>query len=134
MLFYTLFRLLARAPTPPAALRQGAVVGALGFEALKLCSTLLLVSTSGRPAFQALGIALIVLIWINYFSRIVMYAAAWAHTSSVARIGVPARVDDDEPPAPRSAPRGRVSARVAFGAGAASALGLVALLRRRRQE
>ena len=34
----------------------------------------------GNPAFQAFGVALILLIWINYFSRLVMYSAAWAYT------------------------------------------------------
>ncbi len=30
------------------------------------------------------GVALILLVWINYFSRLVMYAAAWAYTATVA--------------------------------------------------
>jgi membrane protein len=158
LLFYILFRLLPRPRTPREALWEGALLGALGFEALKLGSTLLLASTRGRPAFQALGIALILLIWINYFSRIVMYAAAWAHTSPVARtareqqagrpspdmLALQARVlaaRDGvpmlEPAAELSSPPGRsrvkqLDPRVAFGAGAAATLGLVALLRRRR--
>jgi membrane protein len=85
VLFYLLFRLLARPVTPPRALWQGALLGAVGFEVLKLGSTLLLASSRGRPAFQVFGIALIVLVWINYFSRVVMFAAAWAHTSPTAR-------------------------------------------------
>ncbi len=30
------------------------------------------------------GVALILLVWINYFSRLVMYAAAWAYTATTA--------------------------------------------------
>ena len=30
----------------------------------------------------AFGTALILLVWINYFSRVVLYAAAWAHTDA----------------------------------------------------
>jgi membrane protein len=159
LLFYTLFRLLARPATPRRALWEGALLGAFGFEALKLGSTLLLVTTRGRPAFQAFGIALILLIWINYFSRVVMYAAAWAHTSPIARAareresrpasadtlalrarvlagrdGVPAVPMSGDAPAPGSPPpsrRSRLDPRLAFGAGAAAALGLVAMLRRR---
>jgi membrane protein len=160
LLFYTLFRLLARPMTPRPALWHGAVLGALGFEALKLGSTLLLATTRGRPAFQAFGIALILLIWINYFSRIVMVAAAWAHTSAPARAarrrqregrplspdtlalrarvraaragspGVPATAQADRPPPASGA--ARLDPRVAFGMGAAAALALVGLLRRRR--
>ena len=85
VLFYLLFRLLARPVTPPRPLWRGALLGAVGFEVLKLGSTLLLASSRGRPAFQVFGIALIVLVWINYFSRVVMFAAAWAHTSPAAR-------------------------------------------------
>jgi membrane protein len=139
VLFYTLFRLLARPVTPRRALWRGAGLGALGFEALKLGSTILLVSTRGRPAFQVFGIALIVLVWINYFSRVVMVAASWAHTSAPARAArdreqpppvVPLVPAGDRPPPPSLA--ARLDPRLAFAAGAASVLGLVALLRRRR--
>ena len=138
LLFYTLFRLLARPHAPPRSLLDGALLGAIGFEALKLGSTLLLATTRGRPAFQALGIALILLVWINYFSRIVMVAAAWAQTAAPAtasRDGVAegAVVIEVSSPALPGRPRGPgLDPRVAFGAGAAAALGLVALLRRRR--
>lgn len=136
LLFATLFRLLARPPTPAPALWQGALLGAVGFEVLKLGSTALLASTRGRPAFQALGIALILVVWINYFSRVVMVAAAWAHTSAPARAAreatgaaLPAAVVERVPARGRE---GRADPRLAFVAGAVTALGLVGLLRRRR--
>jgi membrane protein len=141
VLFATLFRMLARPVTPRGALWQGALLGGVGFEVLKLSSTLLLASTRGRPAFQALGIALILVVWINYFSRVVMLAAAWAHTSVSARAAsarsrVPAREDAARVEAGTvggsARPAPRIDPRVAFGAGAAAALGLVAMLRRRR--
>ena len=76
----------SRSPrTPHRSLWQGALLGAVGFEVLKQLSRLLLAATKGQPAFQAFGIALILLVWINYFSRVVLYAAAWAHTSRAAR-------------------------------------------------
>lgn len=85
LLFFLMFRLLARPPVPSRSLWAGAWLGAIGFEVLKQLSGLLLVSTRGQPAFQAFGIALILLVWINYFSRVTLYAAAWAHTSPAAR-------------------------------------------------
>lgn len=85
VLFYALFRLLAAPEAPHRSLWSGALLGALGFEALKQLSTYLLASTKEQPAFQAFGIALILVVWINYFSRVVMYAAAWAHTAPEAR-------------------------------------------------
>lgn len=80
LLFFLIFRFLAHPPARDRALWAGAVLGAVGFEALKQLSGLLLATTQGQPAFQAFGIALILLVWINYFSRVIVYAAAWAHT------------------------------------------------------
>ncbi len=85
VLFFALFRLLAEPRTPTRSLWQGALLGAVGFEVLKRLSGVLLASTKDQEAFQAFGIALILLVWINYFSRVVLYAAAWAHTSRAAR-------------------------------------------------
>ena len=141
--FFVLFTVLARPRTPDRSLWQGALLGALAFEILKQLSGVLLAATHRSPAFQAFGIALILLVWINYFSRIVMYAASWAYTSAPARA---AREQDQEQeqdqtpalpasyatPDPVVARVGhRLDPRLAFGAGAAAALGLVALLRRR---
>jgi len=91
ILFLALFRLLADPHTPARSLVSGAVLGAVGFELLKQLSGQLLSATQGQPAFQAFGIALILVVWINYFSRVVLYAAAWAHTSPAARA---ARVEE----------------------------------------
>ncbi len=141
VLFYAFFRLLASARTPRRALWHGALLGAVGFEILKQISSYLLAATRNAPAFQAFGIALILLVWINYFSRIVVYAAAWAHTSLQARAARTAEATPTPPDelalralvATPSAPRSRPDPRVAFAAGAASTLGLLALVRRRRR-
>lgn len=85
LLFFLLFRFLARPPAPDRALWAGSLLGAVGFEVLKQLSGLLLASTKGQPAFQAFGIALILLVWINYFSRVIVYAAAWAHVDPETR-------------------------------------------------
>ena len=80
-----MFKLLVvESHVPRSALVRGALLGAVGFEVLKLGANLLLEQTQGNPAFQAFGVALILLVWINYFSRLVMYAAAWAYTAPAA--------------------------------------------------
>ncbi len=82
VLLLAMFRLLVpESHVPRNALVRGALLGAVGFEVLKLLANLLIAQTKGQPAFQAFGIALVLLVWINYFSRLVMYAAAWAYTS-----------------------------------------------------
>jgi membrane protein len=157
LLFFVLFAVLARPPTPRRALWRGAFLGSIAFEILQQLSSFLLAATHRSPAFQAFGIALILLIWINYFSRVVMYAAAWAHTApsaraardresrpvspdtlalrarvAAARAGVPVPADAPDAAPPRRSRAARLDPRLAFGAGAATALGLVAMLRRRR--
>jgi membrane protein len=144
LLFFAFFRLLAAPDVPSRSLWSGALLGAVAFELLKQLSTFLLTSTANSEAFQAFGIALILLVWINYFSRVVVYAAAWAHTSPEARAAREAclvadqtvegpRIDlvaaaDVVRPGAGDGPSGRT----AFAAGAASMLGVVALVRRRR--
>jgi membrane protein len=151
VLFFALFKLLAEPQVPSRSLWSGALLGAVGFEVLKQLSSVLLGSTKGQPAFQAFGIALILLIWINYFSRLVLYAASWAHMSREAialRRAEP--VDPVQGPvtpdltglSERSwgsgagdKPAGAAQARswtAPFAAGAATTLAVVAFLRRKK--
>ncbi|HET8716767.1 MAG TPA: YihY/virulence factor BrkB family protein [Nocardioidaceae bacterium] len=80
-LLLAMYRLLADPHLPRRALVEGALLGAVGFEILKSVANFLIALTQQQPAFQAFGVALILLVWINYFSRLVMYSAAYAHTS-----------------------------------------------------
>ena len=84
LLFFLMYRLLAAPDMPMRAMWSGALLGAVGFEILKQLSGLLLQMTKGQPAFQAFGIALILVVWINYFSRVILYSAAWAWTHPLA--------------------------------------------------
>jgi len=85
LLFYALFVLLGSPEMPRRPLWEGALLGAIGFEVLKLLSDFLIGATRGQPAAQAFGIALILVVWIHYFSLVVLYAAAFAHVSPAAR-------------------------------------------------
>lgn len=85
VLFFTMFRLLGGHDIPRWSLVSGALLGAMLFEVLKQAASLVIAQTQGQPAFQAFGIALTVLVWINYFSRLILYAASWAYTSPRAR-------------------------------------------------
>jgi membrane protein len=160
LLFFVLFTVLARPRIPRRSLWQGALLGSVAFEVLKQLSSYLLAVVHRSPAFQAFGTALILLVWINYFSRLVMYAAAWAWTTPAASAERAAQEQSSSAdPPPLGAVRGQVSRtpvpgfpvlvdvaadvrqsrrgrtldpRLAFAAGAAVALGTVAIVRRRR--
>ena len=141
LLFFTMFVLLAEPRTPRGSLWSGALLGGIGFEILKQLSGRLFAATQGSPAFQAFGIALILLVWINYFSRVVLYAAAWAHTSRAARaqrlaepaapLQGPQTPDLSDQTRPDSARSGRPAWVAPFVAGGATALAAAAVLRRR---
>lgn len=85
VLFFVLFRLVGEAQVPVRSRWVGALIGGFVFEVLKSISFLLLGVVRGSPAFQAFGIALILVVWMNYFARVVLYAATWAYTSPAAR-------------------------------------------------
>jgi membrane protein len=144
LLFFAFFKLLGDPREPGRSLWSGALLGAVGFELLKQLSRWLIASITDQPAFKAFGIALILLVWINYFSRVVLYAAAWAHTTVEAReirkrealerakMEELTRVDLHEAPAPEPASRSRVAK--SFAAGGATALALVAVARRKKEQ
>lgn len=154
LLFMTLFALVPKPLVVRAALWQGALVGAVGFEILKSVAGILIEMTTQRPAFQAFGVALILLVWINYFSRLVMLSAAWAYTSPAAKehraaeqeplvreqdidslVPAPASVvseDPDEAPLPQTRQRRRRVGQVgAMSAGLGAVAALTWLGRRR---
>ncbi|KRF35376.1 YihY/virulence factor BrkB family protein [Nocardioides sp. Soil805] len=149
VLFFAFFRVLAAPPVPARSLWSGALLGALAFEVLKQLSTFLLAGTKDQPAAQAFGIALILVVWMNYFSRVVVLAAAWAHTSPAAReqrerdawregdvegpqIDLRQAVEHSPTLASAGPSTGALGPTGAFAAGAATMLALVAVTRRRK--
>lgn len=82
LLFFSMFHLAPQKDTPKRALWAGALLGAIGFEILKQASTILLTATQGQPAFQAFGIALILVVWIHYTSMVILYAACYAYVGA----------------------------------------------------
>ncbi|QYJ02515.1 YihY/virulence factor BrkB family protein [Nocardioides panacisoli] len=144
VLFFWIFRLLAQPPLPTASLWKGAFLGAFGFEVLKQAATYLLAATREQPAFQVFGIALVLVVWINYFARVLMYAAAFAHTGpqavaqreaeaaaeEAAQVAELAEaVEEQAAVVARRETRGKVSG--PFAAGAVGAATLAAMLRKR---
>jgi membrane protein len=80
VLFFVMYKLLGRPTLPAKPLLQGAFLGAFGFEVLKLLVVNVLGKVGGS-ALAPLAIAITLVVWINYFSRLVFYGASWAMTS-----------------------------------------------------
>ncbi|WP_354640949.1 YihY/virulence factor BrkB family protein [Kitasatospora camelliae] len=56
---------------------QGALIGAVGFEVLKVLLSSYLGSVAGRSLYGAFGVPVALLLWINFVGRLLMYCAAW---------------------------------------------------------
>lgn len=82
MLIYLLmFSRLAGSGARWRELWRGALLGAVGFELLKLGAALLLGQTLGNPVYASFAVVVGLLVWINLVARVTMYAAAFAATS-----------------------------------------------------
>ena len=152
VLFFAFFRVLAHPNVPTRSLWSGALLGAVAFEAAqaavdRTCSQ----ATEEQPAVQAFGIALI-LRGLDQLLLARRRARRRLGAHLAARLAQPARRRRSPTSCPRdpridlAAAAGVVrpsagaaaaadpatSPKVAFAAGAASMLGLVALVRRRR--
>jgi membrane protein len=92
-MFFLIYRLVADPPVPVRSLWEASGLAAFGFEVLKVISFAVLGSVRGSPAFQAFGVALVLLVWINYFSRVTFYGASYACEIRPAKAATAAEVE-----------------------------------------
>ncbi|MCX5212489.1 YihY/virulence factor BrkB family protein [Kitasatospora sp. NBC_00240] len=59
------------------SLVEGALIGAVGFELLKLLLASYLGSVAGRSLYGAFGVPVALLLWINFVCRLLMYCVSW---------------------------------------------------------
>jgi membrane protein len=60
--------------------RSGALLGAIGFEVLKLVGTFLIARTTANPVYATFGVVVGLLVWMNFVARLTVFAAAWTAT------------------------------------------------------
>ncbi len=122
---------------------EGAVIGAVGIQILMLSAGYLLGGTTENPVYGAFAVVVGLLVWMNFLSRVVLLAAAWAATDTrvapetAAEAKSPATGGDPGNAAERrTAPRRRAPAATVGSAAAVSppaVLGVVALVLLRRR-
>lgn len=97
VLFWAIFRLLPKPDLPDRALWRGALFAAVGFELIKQFASLVLRGASSVPV-ASLAIALTLVVWIYFFSRLVMYGISWACTdrATLAELAALEAADDAE--------------------------------------
>ncbi|MFF5182693.1 YihY/virulence factor BrkB family protein [Streptomyces sp. NPDC000345] len=59
-----------------------ALIGAVGFELLKLLLSGYMQGVAGKSMYGAFGVPIALLLWINFTSKLILYCAAWTATGS----------------------------------------------------
>ena len=80
VLFAIVISRLSGARLPWRRVRSGALLGAVGFEVLKLFGTFLIGRVTDNPIYATFGLVVGLLIWMNFVSRLLIFAAAWTAT------------------------------------------------------
>ncbi|MFI8289110.1 YihY/virulence factor BrkB family protein [Streptomyces sp. ms191] len=97
MLLY-LLTLLPGVQPPRRRLVVAAVLGAIGFELLKLLLGGYMRGVAAKSMYGAFGVPVALLLWINFTAKLLLFCASWTATGSRSRPGT-----DDDAPAPAAA-------------------------------
>ncbi|MET8244847.1 YihY/virulence factor BrkB family protein [Streptomyces sp. NPDC005202] len=81
VLLYVL-TLLPGVEPPRRRLVVAALIGAVGFELLKLLISGYIQGVAAKSMYGAFGVPVALLLWINFTAKLVLYCAAWTATQS----------------------------------------------------
>ncbi|MEU0436838.1 YhjD/YihY/BrkB family envelope integrity protein [Streptomyces sp. NPDC006290] len=81
VLLYVL-TLLPGVEPPRRRLIVAALIGAVGFELLKLLLSGYMRGVASKSMYGAFGVPIALLLWINFTSKLLLYSAAWTATPS----------------------------------------------------
>ncbi|MET7696166.1 YihY/virulence factor BrkB family protein [Streptomyces sp. NPDC005485] len=81
LLLYVL-TLLPGVEPPRRRLITAALIGAVGFELLKLLLSGYIQGVASKSMYGAFGVPVALLLWINFTSKLVLFCAAWTATQS----------------------------------------------------
>ncbi|MBV2355985.1 YihY/virulence factor BrkB family protein [Streptomyces sp. J2-1] len=87
VLLYVL-TLLPGVEPPRRRLLVAALIGAVGFELLKLLLSGYIQGVAAKSMYGAFGVPVALLLWINFTSKLVLFSSAWTATGSKAEEGV----------------------------------------------
>ncbi|MGW4199470.1 YihY/virulence factor BrkB family protein [Streptomyces sp. NPDC004726] len=79
MLLY-LLTLLPGVHPPRRRLIEAGLIGAVGFELLKLLLSGYIREVAGRSVYGAFGVPIALLLWINFTAKLLLFCAAWTAT------------------------------------------------------
>lgn len=106
LLLYVL-TLLPGVQPPRRRLIVAALIGAAGFELLKLLLSGYMRGVASKSMYGAFGVPIALLLWINFTAKLLLFCAAWTATQSdetppdpAGRSDPPDRADHTDPAAP----------------------------------
>ncbi|MET9928767.1 MULTISPECIES: YihY/virulence factor BrkB family protein [unclassified Streptomyces] len=82
LLILYLLTLLPGVEPPRRRLAVAALVGAVGFELLKLLLGSYMKGVAGKSMYGAFGVPIALLLWINFSAKLLLFCAAWTATGS----------------------------------------------------
>ncbi|MFH9606421.1 YihY/virulence factor BrkB family protein [Streptomyces sp. NPDC017448] len=88
LLLLYLLSLLPGVEPPRRRLMVAALLGAVGFELLKLLLGSYMKGVAGKSMYGAFGVPIALLLWINFTAKLLLFCAAWTATGSKEEGGV----------------------------------------------
>ncbi|MFH8881588.1 YihY/virulence factor BrkB family protein [Streptomyces californicus] len=88
LLLLYLLSLLPGVEPPRRRLMVAALLGAVGFELLKLLLGSYMKGVAGKSMYGAFGVPIALLLWINFTAKLLLFCAAWTATGSKEEEGV----------------------------------------------
>lgn len=96
LLLLYLLTLLPGVEPPRRRLVVAALLGAVGFELLKLLLGSYMREVAGKSMYGAFGVPIALLLWINFTAKLLLFCAAWTATGSKEEEGVNGSEDAPE--------------------------------------
>ncbi|MFJ6804881.1 YihY/virulence factor BrkB family protein [Streptomyces anulatus] len=103
LLLLYLLTLLPGVEPPRRRLVVAALLGAVGFELLKLLLGSYMREVAGKSMYGAFGVPIALLLWINFTAKLLLFCAAWTATGSKeeeVREDAEVREDSEQGPGP----------------------------------
>ncbi|MFE2498335.1 YihY/virulence factor BrkB family protein [Streptomyces scopuliridis] len=100
LLLYVL-TLLPRVHPPRRRLIVAALIGAVGFELLKLLLGGYMRGVAAKSMYGAFGVPVALLLWINFTAKLLLFCAAWTATPSKRDLADVADVEPETEPEPQ---------------------------------
>ncbi len=104
LLLLYLLSLLPGVEPPRRRLMVAALLGAVGFELLKLLLGSYMKGVAGKSMYGAFGVPIALLLWINFTAKLLLFCAAWTATGSKEEEGVRREEETGDSGAPGAEP------------------------------